>query len=154
MSNMKQLIKKILFFLFIIVVILTSLSFAGTEKELSEIICKRIDTMGDFYKQKISYTDAINILSEIEKGRLLNADIDNLTLYYRTDLDRIDEYEITNVKITSQDSSIICAEATILFKIQGLGNISTLRKEKNKFSYSLIFEKCDEKLYLVQFIMS
>lgn len=121
-------------------------SGSGPESAVSMLVRQRTDIMNGYFGGHINYKEASARIKDIEKGRLLDEDLTAMKEFFQTDIEEIVGYEITDIEITNMDDTLICAVATIVWDIDGLGGEETLEEV-----YSVILEKSENSYKLVQF---
>ena len=143
---MKQVKKKILAAgaAAVLAVLLTSGS--DVKGEMAELVRARTDIMNGYFCGQINYYDALAQIERVEKGRLLEEDIQAMREYFQTDIEEVTDCRIRDIEITNTDENLVCAVVSVDWEVSG-----TAGKEKITEIYSVIMEK-DEKSYkLVQF---
>ena len=95
----------------VIVLMTTVLAMAGSdEKIVRDLIDERTVTLNNYYDGDMKKEAAREKIKKLETGNLMEQDLENIDLYFQTDIDRINEFEITSVKITHEDEDMICAD--------------------------------------------
>lgn len=137
----------VIFTVAVIILAATILASAGGEEEIvKDLIKKRTDILSDFYAGRSEKKEAIEAIEEIEGGHLLKEDLQNINLYFQTDIEQTKKYDFEEVIITNSDSDIICADVTILWEAEGLSGSETF-----EVTYNVICELKDDSYKLVQF---
>lgn len=142
--------KKMLMLLFVVALLMTTataFAFAASEeKTIETLIAGRIEAMNGFFSSQLAYKEAEEYLRQVEGGSLLTEDLHALRTYFRTDVDRITDWEIEEIKITAKDDDVLCAWVTIAWETADLEGIAKIRE-----SYSVICAQTDGTYRLVQF---
>lgn len=130
-----------------VIVMATTFASAESDEEIvRSLICHRTDVLADFYSGEIDKDQVIDALKSSETGDLLEEDLNNIYLFFRTDVEQVKDYEITDVTITESDEKIICAEASVMWESVGLSG-----EEKFLCTYSVICSKENNEYKLAQF---
>ena len=70
---------------------------ARTDEDIiRELVSLRTDTLSGFYAGEIDREDAIKIINSIEGDHLLKEDLQNIDLYFQTDIEQVKEYSFEN----------------------------------------------------------
>ena len=146
MKPIKHLIKKPAIFLIVLLLSTVMASGSGPESEISMLVTQRTDVMNEYFGGHILYREAAERREKIEKGRLLEEDLESMKSFFQTDIEEITDYKITKVEITEMDDTLICAVVTVVWKVFGNGG-----EEYVEGIYSVIAEKCEKSYKLVQF---
>ncbi|MGN0736449.1 MAG: hypothetical protein ACI4LP_11670 [Anaerovoracaceae bacterium] len=146
MKPIKHLIKKPAIFLIVLLLSTVMASGSGPESEISMLVTQRTDVMNEYFGGHILYKEAAERIEKIEKGRLLEEDLESMKSFFQTDIEEITDYKITKVEITEMDDTLICAVVTVVWKVFGNGG-----EEYIEGIYSVIAEKCEKSYKLVQF---
>ena len=146
MKPIKHLIKKPAIFLIVLLLSTVMASGSGPESEISMLVTQRTDVMNEYFGGHILYKEAAERIEKIEKGRLLEEDLESMKSFFQTDIEEITDYKITKVEITEMDDTLICAVVTVVWKVFGNGG-----EEYVEGIYSVIAEKCEKSYKLVQF---
>ena len=102
----------------VIVLMTTVLAMAGSdEKIVRDLIDERTVTLNNYYDGDMKKEEAREKIKKLETGNLMEQDLENIDLYFQTDIDRINEFEITSVKITHEDEDMICADVCIKWDV-------------------------------------
>ncbi len=133
----------------LIVIFTTAFAIAsGDEAVVKNLIYQRTDTLSGFYSGEIEREDAINKIKSIETSHLMEEDLENIDLYFRTDIERVKKYLIKDLNITQSDKDIICADVAIEWQSEGLSGEETFTcnykviclKEENVYKLAQFFE--------------
>lgn len=129
------------------VLMTTAFALAGSEEKIVEdLINERTTTLNSYYDGGMQREEAREKIREIETGNLMEQDLENIDLYFQTDIDRIKEFELLSVKITESSEDMICADVYIKWDVETVtGNDSFM------CGYSVICVKEGEDYKLVQF---
>ena len=129
------------------VLMTTAFALAGSEEKIVEdLINERTTTLNSYYDGGMQREEAREKIREIETGNLMEQDLENIDLYFQTDIDRIKEFELLSVKITESSEDMICADVYIKWDVETVtGNDSFM------CDYSVISVKEGEDYKLVQF---
>ena len=129
------------------VLMTTAFALAGSEEKIVEdLINERTTTLNSYYDGGMQREEAREKIREIETGNLMEQDLENIDLYFQTDIDRIKEFELLSVKITESSEDMICADVYIKWDVETVtGNDSFM------CDYSVICVKEGEDYKLVQF---
>lgn len=143
--------RKIKVMLVCIIILAAAVSFAFasslSEKEtVKDLIKVRTDTLSGFYAGKIEKEDAVEIINNIESDHLLKEDLQNIDLYFQTDIEQVKEYSFKNIKITDSDDYMICADVTMEWEAEGIDG-----EEVFSVTYDVICQKDGNNFKLVQF---
>lgn len=131
----------------IIVMFTAAFTIASSEEAVvKDLICQRTDTLSGFYAGNIEKEDAVNKIKSIEMSHLMEEDIENIDLYFRTDIERVKKYSIKDLHITQSDEDIICADVEIEWQSEGLPG-----EENFTCSYKVICAKEENVYKLAQF---
>lgn len=106
-----------------LIIAATSAGMAGieTEEELVErLVCLRNDAMIGYFASQLDWWEARKMLEEAEAGQALESDLEALRGFFRTDIDEITRYEITDIKLNYSSEDLICALVTISWETAGL----------------------------------
>lgn len=76
----------------------------------------------------------------------MEEDLQNIELYFQTDIEQVREYSITSIDIEEADEDIIYGYVTIKWKVEGIDG-----KEEFLYEYSIICSKEDNVYKLEQF---
>lgn len=102
----------------VIVLMTTVLAMAGSdEKIVRDLIDERTVTLNNYYDGDMKKEEAREKIKKLETDNLMEQDLENIDLYFQTDIDRINEFEITSVKITHEDEDMICADVYIKWDV-------------------------------------
>ena len=143
---MKHLIKKLLAVLVAALLILVLTSGSDIETDMADLVRARTDIMNGYFCGHINYSDALEKIKEIEKGRLLEEDIQAMRDFFQTDIEEVNEYEIREVLLTNQDEEVVSGFVTVDWKVSGIDG-----KENFEQIYSVIMEKDEKNYKLIQF---
>ena len=143
---MKHLIKKGFVIVIVISVLCLMTSGSDVKGEMADLICARTDILNGYFCGHINYYDALEQIKNIEKGRLLDEDIQAMRDFFQTDIEEVSEYKIKDIELTNGDETLVCAVVTIDWKVSG-----TSKTEKIEEIYSVIMEKDEKNYKLVQF---
>ncbi len=146
MKPIKHLIKKPAILLIVLLLSTVMASGSGPESEITMLVTQRTDIMNEYFGGHILYKEAAERIDKIEKGRLLEEDLEAMKSFFQTDIEDITDYEITKVEITDMDNSLICAVVTVDWQVYGTGG-----NENIEGIYSVIAEKSENSYKLVQF---
>ena len=125
----------------------TALASAGDDEDVVKtLISKRTDAMNGFFASELNYKEAEALLVEAEAGRLLEEDLQHLKDYFRTDIEYIESYQISQVEFTEAEENLLCANVTIDWELEGMQG-----EERYRCDYSVICEKYGDTFRLVQF---
>ena len=128
------------------------LSAAGSESIVREIISRRIEVMDDYFSGLATYKETCRAMEEIESGKLLEEDKESFKNFFGTDIEKILDYKITEVKVNYEDEDVICAFVAIDWILQGADDLYRASgKQKKSVGYSVICEKSKNDFKLVQF---
>ena len=116
-----------------------------TEK-VTDLVIQRTEAMNGYFAGEIEYLHASEQLQDIETGDLLEEDIASLKAYERTDIEIIENYEITEVTMQQQDGDGLTAKITVDWTVRGIGGL-----DKFSATYDVMCEKQGETLKLVEF---
>lgn len=131
----------------ILIAAATGFAASGNEQTtIKSLISQRTDILNDFYNGKIQKKAATEMLTSMETDLLLAEDLKNLDLYFQTDIDQVQEYSFEKINIKQADKSLICADVTMLWKVEGLDG-----KDSFLHTYSVICEKEGKTYKLAQF---
>ena len=131
----------------LMVIFCTAIASAGGEEAVvRELICRRTDTLSGFYAGEIDKKEAVETIQSIESGHLMEEDLQNIELYFQTDIEQVREYFITSIDIEEADEDIIYGYVTIKWKVEGIAG-----KEEFLYEYSIICSKEDNVYKLEQF---
>ena len=143
---MKHLIKKILTVMGAVLIAAILSSGSGIKGEITELVEARTDIMNGYFCGHINYYEAIGQIKKIEKGHLLEEDIQSMRDFFQTDIEEVSEYEISDIELTNTDENLVCAVVTIDWTVSGPSG-----KEEIQEIYSVIMEKDEKNYKLVQF---
>ena len=146
MKPIKHLIKKTAILLIVLLLSTVLASGSGPESEISMLVIRRTDIMNEYFGGHILYKEAAERIEKIEKGRLLEEDLEAMKSLFQTDIEDVTDYKITKVDITDMDDTLICAVVTVDWQVWGTGG-----EESIEGKYSVIAEKCENSYKLVQF---
>ena len=146
MKPIKHLIKKTAILLIVLLLSTVLASGSGPESEISMLVIRRTDIMNEYFGGHILYKEAAERIEKIEKGRLLEEDLEAMKSFFQTDIEDVTDYKITKVDITDMDDTLICAVVTVDWQVWGKGG-----EESIEGIYSVIAEKCENSYKLVQF---
>lgn len=146
MKPIKHLIKKPAILLIVLLLSTVMASGSGPESEITMLVTQRTDIMNEYFGGHILYKEAAERIDKIEKGRLLEEDLEAMKSFFQTDIEDITDYEITKVEITDMDDALICAVVTVDWQVYGTGG-----NENIEGIYSVIAEKSENSYKLVQF---
>ena len=80
------------------VLMTTAFALAGSEEKIVEdLINERTTTLNSYYDGGMQREEAREKIREIETGNLMEQDLENIDLYFQTDIDRIKEFELLSV---------------------------------------------------------
>ena len=113
---------------------------------VKELITVRTDTLSGFYAGEIERKDAMETINSIEGDHLLKEDLQNIDLYFRTDIEQVKEYSFEKITVTEAEDEMICADVTMKWKAEGLDG-----EESFTVTYDVICEKDGDSYKLVQF---
>ena len=121
---------------------------AGDSQEaiIRDLISQRTDTMAGFYAGEIGRDEAIETISYMETDLLMQADIENIDRYFRTDIEQVKKYQFEHIRITDSHEDMICADVTIRWEAEGLDG-----REEFYHTYQVICVKEDNRYKLDQF---
>ena len=136
-------------------IVFLSFSFvsgSGSDVIVENLVCQRVKILDDFFDGKSTFSEASDSISAIESGNLLREDINMMQDFFRTDIEKVLDFKVKEIKITYEDDEIICAAVSIEWQIERLipNNFSD-STEKIISSYSIIVEKYENSYKLVQF---
>ena len=137
MKPIKHLIKKTAILLIVLLLSTVLASGSGPESEISMLVIRRTDIMNEYFGGHILYKEAAERIEKIEKGRLLEEDLEAMKSFFQTDIEDVTDYKITKVDITDMDDTLICAVVTVDWQVWGTGG-----EESIEGIYSVIAEKC------------
>ena len=101
------------------VLMTTAFALAGSEEKIVEdLINERTTTLNSYYDGGMQREEAREKIREIETGNLMEQDLENIDLYFQTDIDRIKEFELLSVKITESSEDMICADVYIKWDVE------------------------------------
>ena len=146
MKPIKHLIKKPAILLIVLLLSTVMASGSGPESEITMLVTQRTDIMNEYFGGHILYKEAAERIDKIEKGRLLEEDLEAMKSFFQTDIEEITDYKIKAVDITDIDETLICAVVTIEWELYG-----TNGKEHMEEIYSVIAQKQENSYKLVQF---
>ena len=146
MKPIKHLIKKTAILLIVLLLSTVLASGSGPESEISILVIRRTDIMNEYFGGHILYKEAAERIEKIEKGRLLEEDLEAMKSFFQTDIEDVTDYKITKVDITDMDDTLICAVVTVDWQVWGTGG-----EESIEGIYNVIAEKCENSYKLVQF---
>ena len=138
MKPIKHLIKKTAILLIVLLLSTVLASGSGPESEISMLVIRRTDIMNEYFGGHILYKEAAERIEKIEKGRLLEEDLEAMKSFFQTDIEDVTDYKITKVDITDMDDTLICAVVTVDWQVWGTGG-----EESIEGIYSVIAEKCE-----------
>lgn len=131
----------------LIVIFTTAFAIAGSEEAIvKSLICQRTDTLSGFYAGEIDREYAVEKIKSIETSHLMEEDLQNIDLYFRTDIEQVKKYSITRIDITQSDEDMICADVSIRWQSEGIQG-----KEEFNCNYSVICCKEENAYKLAQF---
>ncbi len=148
----KLLCKRLLLVILLVGMAATLVSGAGRSDLIENLVGQRIEIMDAFFNGDMNARDASEALRRVERGRLLEEDLQALKDYFQTDVEEILGYRITVPKITYQDEDIITALVRVVWTTKGLP-----RGEEDEAVYtdeayySVILEKSENSYKIVQF---
>ncbi len=143
---MKYLGEKFLILAVVLGLFTVMASGSSVKSDIKTLVEQRTDIMNGYYCGHITYREAINQISDVETGRLLEEDLLAMREFFQTDIEEINQYKISKIEITGMDETLICAVVTIIWQLNGTGG-----KESFEKVYSVIIEKKDKSYKLVQF---
>ncbi len=123
-----------------------SFTLANHQAIVKQLVMARIDAMNRFYASEMNYMEAAGELRRVESGDLLAEDTTNLRRYFRTDIEEVKSYRITQITIKEQTENLLCAAVEIQWDVSGLDGDDVLENE-----YFVICEKASETFKLVEF---
>ena len=121
MKPIKHLIKKTAILLIVLLLSTVLASGSGPESEISMLVIRRTDIMNEYFGGHILYKEAAERIEKIEKGRLLEEDLEAMKSFFQTDIEDVTDYKITKVDITDMDDTLICAVVTVDWQVWGTG---------------------------------
>ena len=121
MKPIKHLIKKTAILLIVLLLSTVLASGSGPESEISMLVIRRTDIMNEYFGGHILYKEAAERIEKIEKGRLLEEDLEAMKSFFQTDIGDVTDYKITKVDITDMDDTLICAVVTVDWQVWGTG---------------------------------
>ena len=132
-----------------LVVIMTASAYANansSSKIVEDLVCRRIDALSMYYSGQAEERETREQIEQITTGFLRESDLNNIHTYFQTEIEQIDKYEITEIDITKEDETMICAYVTIDWEAKSL-------KGDDNFThiYSVICEKEKNSYKLLQF---
>ena len=142
--------KKIVTVIAIAICVFFTTSFAvkdANEDVVESLVCQRTDVLSSYYAGHEGKEETISIIEKIETGLLKKNDLENIEIYFQTDIDQVKGYTIKDIDITYEDDEMICANITIEWESE-----SIMGKEKFINCYSVICEKKDNTYKLAQFL--
>ncbi len=81
---------------------------ARTDEDIiRELVSLRTDTLSGFYAGEIDREDAIKIINSIEGDHLLKEDLQNIDLYFQTDIEQVKEYSFEKISVTKSEEDMI-----------------------------------------------
>lgn len=116
-------------------------------EQIGNLVMKRADTMNDYYAGELEYIHAEEILRDIECGDLLNDDLDNLTIWEHTDIDTINDVDISEVVLLQESEKELSASVAVIWNVSGLNGT-----EQFEMTYETVCAKNGKTLKLTQFI--
>ena len=101
-------------------ILLTTAFAAGNSDEriVRELVKTRTETLSSFYDGGMLKDEAREIISELETGDLKDLDLENIELYFQTDIDRINEAELISVVITEATEDLIRADVRMRWDVE------------------------------------
>lgn len=101
-------------------ILLTTAFAAGNSDEriVRELVKTRAETLSSFYDGGMLKDEAREIISELETGDLKDLDLENIELYFQTDIDRINEAELISVVITEATEDLIRADVRMRWDVE------------------------------------
>lgn len=101
-------------------ILLTTAFAAGNSDEriVRELVKTRTETLSSFYDGGMLKDEAKEIISELETGDLKDLDLENIELYFQTDIDRINEAELISVVITEATEDLIRADVRMRWDVE------------------------------------
>mgnify|MGYP003369899776 CR=1 FL=1 len=125
----------------------TAFAMAGSdEKIVKDLINERTVTLNGYYDGSMQREEAGERIRKIETGNLMEQDLENIDLYFQTDIDRINEFELMNVDITESSEDMICAEVYIRWDVD-----TVTGKDSFMCDYEVICVKEGNDYKLAQF---
>lgn len=125
------------------------------EMILTELIGQRIDIMNNFYMGSLTFDEAAEQLSQVEAENLLEEDCANLKKYFRTDIERIHQYQVRSIELSYEAENLLCGLVTIAWIIDEAepepGQTETPQKHEFCADYSTIAQDNGDGYRLVQF---
>ncbi len=140
---------KIILIFVIIAAATVSFVFAssfGEKETVKELISLRTDILGRFYGGEIEKDDAVEMIKKIESGHLLKEDLQNIDLYFQTDIEQVRGYSFEDIIIRQSDEDMICADVTMKWDSEGIAGSETFSA-----TYNVICYKDEDDFKLVQF---
>ena len=120
---------------------------ARTDEDIiRELVSLRTDTLSGFYAGEIDREDAIKIINSIEGDHLLKEDLQNIDLYFQTDIEQVKEYSFEKISVTKSEEDMICADVTMEWEAEGIDGTDNVT-----VTYNVICQKDKESYNLVQF---
>ena len=115
-------------------------------KEITELISLRTDAMNGYFAGEIEFMHASEQLHDVEMGDLLKEDLMNLKAFERTDIEIVENYEITDVFFLKQNEDGVSARVTVDWTVSGIEG-----KDQFTATYEVSCQKHGESLKLVDF---
>lgn len=120
---------------------------ARTDEDIiRELVSLRTDTLSGFYAGEIDREDAIKTINSIEGDHLLKEDLQNIDLYFQTDIEQVKEYSFEKISVTKSEEDMICADVTMEWEAEGIDGTDNFT-----VTYNVICQKDKESYKLVQF---
>jgi len=100
---------------------------ARTDEDIiRELVSLRTDTLSGFH--------------------LLKEDLQNIDLYFQTDIEQVKEYSFEKISVTKSEEDMICADVTMEWEAEGIDGTDNFT-----VTYNVICQKDKESYKLVQF---
>ncbi len=126
----------------------TAYSLSGSDEAIVDnLICQRTDTLNDFYGGRLGKAETVEIIERIETEHQKEEDLQNINLYFQTDIEQVQAYEIEDIDITYTDEDMICANVTMGWILGELDE----NEDEIEVSYSVICKREENMYKLAQF---
>ena len=114
----------------------SGLACSREETVVRNLVSLRIDAMNGYFSSQMSYKEAGELLKEAEADTLLQEDLKQMREFFRTDIGKVETFDIQNITFSVQEEDMLGAVVEICWRTEELDGSDCFT-----VSHSVICEK-------------